>query len=161
MGGKDVREATNLLKEETKDPNTQVLCIGQGGGENKVAYASINVTIHNIAARGGGGALMGDKNLKAITVRGTKGVEVVDSERFSGRVSTLFKKMKEAPGVPPLNRYGTSSGMLMINDLGAVPTKNFTMGRMDDVSTLTGQHLVEAGYFKKKSIMLFMSCSLP
>ncbi len=42
------------------------------------------------------------------------------------------------------------SGMLMINDLGAVPTKNFTMGRMDDVSTLTGQHLVEAGYLKEE-----------
>lgn len=149
LWGKDTRDTTKILEKEIGDEETQVLCIGPGG-ENKVVFSSINMSIHNVAARGGGGAVMGSKNLKAITVRGTKPIKVNQSERFNKEVKHLYNKFKEAPGVPPLNRYGTSSGMLAVNEAGGVPTKNFQLGRIENVYPVTGQCLVEEGFLKKR-----------
>ena len=147
--GRDVRESTKLLKEEIGDSSSQVICIGQGG-ENKVAFASVNISVHNVAARGGGGAVMGDKNLKAIVVKGTNSLKVAQPERFSEGVSTLLGKMKKAPGVVPLNLYGTSSSLMATVEMGSLPTKNFQTGYLDDAYKITGQHLVEAGYLKRR-----------
>ncbi|MDY0236701.1 MAG: aldehyde ferredoxin oxidoreductase family protein [Gudongella sp.] len=149
LWGKDTRETTKTLLKELGDDETEVLCIGPAG-ENKVVFSSINMSIHNVAARGGGGAVLGHKNLKAITVRGTKSIKVAQPERFISTVQHLYKKFTEAPGVPPLNRYGTSSGMQDLNAAGGVPSKNFQFGRVEDVYPVTGHCLVEEGWLKMR-----------
>ena len=149
LWGRDIRETNHIVREELGDEDVQLACIGPAG-ENKVAYASIQVSIYNSAARGGGGAVMGDKNLKAIAVRGTKSVKVAHPERFMKAVSVINQKMHKSPGVGPLSDYGTSIGVESTNAIGAFPVRNFQESSIEDVKYLTGQHLVESGLLKRK-----------
>ncbi len=81
LWGLDVHETQRKIKEELGDPDVQVACIGQAG-ENLVVYAMIVHDIGNTAAKHGLGAVMGSKNIKAIAVRGTKGVKSADPKKF-------------------------------------------------------------------------------
>ena len=149
LWGKDVREANRLVREEFDDPDIQMACIGPAG-ENKVIYASIQVSIYNAAGRGGGGALMGDKNLKAVAVRGTQGLSVAQPERFFKALAIINSKKDKAPGVKPLSDYGTSIGVGSTNAIGAFPVKNFQEGSIENIEKLTGTYLVEGGFLKRK-----------
>jgi aldehyde:ferredoxin oxidoreductase len=79
--GMDTYKTQDALQEELGDPEVEVVCIGPGS-ENLVAYGSIQTRMGNAAGRTGMGTVMGSKNLKAIAVRGTKGVSVADPDRF-------------------------------------------------------------------------------
>jgi aldehyde:ferredoxin oxidoreductase len=79
--GMDTYKTQDALQEELGDPEVEVVCIGPGG-ENCVTYASVQTRTGNAAGRTGMGTVMGTKNLKAIAVRGTKGVSVADPDRF-------------------------------------------------------------------------------
>lgn len=81
LAGKDTYETQDIIREELNDPEIEVVCIGPAG-ENKIAYASVNTRVGNAAGRTGMGTVMGAKNLKAVAVRGTKGVQVDDPDRF-------------------------------------------------------------------------------
>jgi len=82
LWGLDTQETQARIKEELKDPDVQIACIGPAG-ENMVIGSLILHDIQNTAARGGFGALMGSKNLKAVAVRGTKGLKVADPKAFA------------------------------------------------------------------------------
>ncbi len=79
--GMDTYKTQDALQEELGDPEVEVVCIGPAS-ENHVAYGSIQTRMGNAAGRTGMGTVMGSKNLKAIAVRGTKGVSVADPDRF-------------------------------------------------------------------------------
>ncbi len=81
LWGLDTYQTQEQIKSELNDPDVQVACIGVAG-ENQVAYAIILHDINFKAGRGGGGAVMGSKNLKAIAVRGTKGLKVADPAKW-------------------------------------------------------------------------------
>ncbi|MFT5527190.1 MAG: aldehyde:ferredoxin oxidoreductase, partial [Pirellulaceae bacterium] len=75
--GKGVNDTEDGLREETGQPNLRVSCIGPAG-EKLVRFACIMNDKHRAAGRSGVGAVMGSKNLKAIAVRGTGGVNIAD-----------------------------------------------------------------------------------
>ena len=81
LWGLTCHETQTRLKRELKDPDIQIAAIGPAG-ENLVAYSMVVHDIQNTAAKGGMGAVMGSKKLKAIAVRGTKGLKVADPEVF-------------------------------------------------------------------------------
>jgi len=149
LWGKDTRETNEMLRKEHNDQELQMVCTGQAG-ENGVVFASVNASIYNTAARGGGGAVMGAKNLKAIAVRGTKYVSIADPERFDKAVKQVTNKMKVNTGVKGLSEFGTSIGVAATNSVGAFPVKNFQESSIKDVEYLTGQYLAESGILKRK-----------
>ncbi len=105
LHGKGAIETAECLREELKEPNAQVAAIGLAG-ENKVFYASIEQG-RSSASRGGIGAVMGDKGLKAIFVRGTKDVNTARPEEFMGLCDDVLKYIKfrednPIPGVPAI-----------------------------------------------------------
>jgi len=77
LWGMDVYKTQSAIRNECRDPDVRVACIGQAG-ENRVVNALILHDIEHTAARGGMGAVMGSKKLKALAVRGTKGLKVAD-----------------------------------------------------------------------------------
>ena len=91
--GKSVFETTDWLKENTKE-EAKVACIGQAG-ENLVKYAGILNDYNRAAGRSGVGAVMGSKNLKAVAVRGTKGVKTADPD------GSLPLSRKQEINLPP------------------------------------------------------------
>lgn len=80
LKGKGALETQELIREELGDPNIQVSAIGLAG-ENRCFTASIEQS-RSSASRGGAGAVMGDKNVKAIAVRGTKDIYMARGEEF-------------------------------------------------------------------------------
>lgn len=81
LWGRDTWATTSAIKEELGDPWLKVVCIGIAG-ENLVKFAAIINDYARAAGRTGMGAVMGSKNLKAIALRGSKGVSVAQPERF-------------------------------------------------------------------------------
>jgi benzoyl-CoA reductase subunit BamB len=80
LRGKGVTETAELIRKELKEPKAQVAAIGMAG-ENRVFFASIEQG-RSSASRGGIGAIMGDKGLKAIAVRGTKDINLARPAEF-------------------------------------------------------------------------------
>jgi len=91
--GLDTYKTQDKLKAELNDPEIEVVCIGPAG-ENLAVYGSIQTRMGNAAGRTGMGTVMGSKNLKAIAVRGTKGVSVAQPEQFLNICLDALEKQK-------------------------------------------------------------------
>ncbi len=125
LWGKSVWETEEIIKKGLQDPLTRVSSIGKAG-ENGVLFASVVNDLHRAAGRSGVGAVMGSKNLKAIAVRGTKGVgNIRDPKAFMKAVADTKKVLAEngvtGQGLPA---YGTQVLMSVINEVGGLPTRN-------------------------------------
>jgi len=125
LWGKSVWETEALLKTGLQDPLTRVSSIGKAG-ENGVLYAAVVNDLHRAAGRSGVGTVMGSKNLKAIAVRGTKGVGNVRDPKAFMRVTYEKKKILHDNAVTGqgLPTFGTQVLMNVINEVGALPTRN-------------------------------------
>lgn len=99
LWGLDTYKTQSAIKAESGDPDTQVACIGPAG-ENQVAYALIYHDINATAGRCGAGAVMGSKNLKAVAVRGTKGLKVADPKKFLELWNQFFAATFPEPLAP-------------------------------------------------------------
>jgi len=125
LWGKSVWETEAAIKAAHQDPQTHISSIGLAG-ENQVLFAAVVNDLHRAAGRSGVGAVMGSKNLKAVSVRGTKGVgNIADPKEFM-RVTYEKKKILHDNAVTGqgLPTYGTQVLMNVINEIGALPTRN-------------------------------------
>ena len=125
LWGKTVWETEGQIKAEHQDPQVRVSCIGRAG-ENGVLYAGIINDLHRAAGRSGVGAVAGSKNLKAIAVRGTLGVGNIANPKEFMKVTFEKKKILKENAVTGqgLPTYGTQVLMNVINEIGAMPTRN-------------------------------------
>jgi benzoyl-CoA reductase subunit BamB len=98
LRGKGAIETAELIQQELKEPRAQVAAIGLAG-ENRVYFASIEQG-KSSASRGGIGAVMGDKGLKAIVVRGTKDVNIARPAEFIELCNGVLKYIKKREGNP-------------------------------------------------------------
>ncbi|NHJ12130.1 MAG: aldehyde ferredoxin oxidoreductase [Candidatus Thorarchaeota archaeon] len=140
--GKDTSESTDLLIAET-DSRAQVACIGPGG-ESMSLMAAIMTDKHRAAGRGGVGAVMGSKNLKAVVARGTGKTEAANPEELAERVKRarlLIKKNGVTDKSLPI--YGTAVLVNVTNELGMLPTFNFQEGTFNDAEGVSGEKLLE------------------
>ncbi len=125
LWGHSVWETEAALKKLHQDPLVRVSSIGLAG-ENRVLFAGVVNDLHRAAGRSGVGAVMGSKNLKAIAVRGTKGVGNLADPKAFMRVTAEKKKILHDNAVTGqgLPTYGTQVLMNVINEMGALPTRN-------------------------------------
>jgi aldehyde:ferredoxin oxidoreductase len=148
LWGKTVSETTDKLKEEIPE-KARVLTIGPAG-ENLSRIAAIMNDYHRAAGRSGVGAVMGSKNLKAITVRGTGKVDIYDAEKLKEVFSDSIKKIREngvtGQGLPT---YGTAVLVNIINENGVFPTNNFQKSYFDQAEDISGETLAEKYLVKK------------
>lgn len=110
--GKNTRDASTIIKDEIRERDAQVLCIGPAG-ENLVRYSCVVGDGYSVAGRTGIGAVMGSKNLKAIVVRGTGGVEVADPDAFMSEALLAHSRVKSHPQFKSLSKIGLMRGMLL------------------------------------------------
>ncbi len=141
--GKTVWETDAGLKAHHQDPMLRVATIG-ASGENGVLFACIVNDLHRAAGRSGVGAVMGSKNLKAVAVRGSKGVRVKDPVRFLKSVAeqkqVLADNAVTSQGLPT---YGTQVLMNVINEVGALPTRNFQDVQFDGARRISAEAMRE------------------
>ncbi|MBW1962892.1 MAG: aldehyde ferredoxin oxidoreductase family protein [Deltaproteobacteria bacterium] len=149
LWGKDVRETTRAIEHAHGDAGIQVACIGPAG-ENRVAFAAILNSYYNSAARGGAGAVMGAKKLKAIAVCGHGSIRIADPQKFRIAVLEAIEASYEDFSARTSYLYGTSSSVAVINELGLFPSFNFKSGSIENAEKISGPYLVEAGYLKRR-----------
>ncbi|MHB8090002.1 MAG: aldehyde ferredoxin oxidoreductase family protein [Syntrophales bacterium] len=130
LQGKGAGETAELIRQELKEPKAQVASIGLAG-ENRVYYASIEQG-RSSASRGGVGAVMGDKGLKAIVVRGTKDINIANPAQFIGLANDVlkyiqFREKNPIPGVPAILTGLGSPQEMAIHD-ESWHTENFAWG---------------------------------
>ncbi|MFH2038256.1 MAG: aldehyde ferredoxin oxidoreductase family protein [Chloroflexota bacterium] len=115
----------------------QIAVIGPGG-ENAVSYACINHDFGRQAGRGGVGAVMGIKKVKAIVIHGTYSIPVADTKTYRQAGKALYKACKDASFLAEWTRYGTTVVTSWCDEVGALPTRNFSAGSFEDGKNLYG-----------------------
>lgn len=136
--GKDTSETNDLIRSET-DENARVACIGPGG-ENLVRFGCI-ISEGRAAGRGGVGAVMGSKNLKAIAVRGTKGFTVFDKDGFYRSALKALKNIENEYALDHFGKFGTPSVIALTAERGVLPTRNFQSAVYEDWEKISGEKL--------------------
>lgn len=148
LKGKLVSETFELLRKEFGE-RKGFICIGPAG-EMKLYAAGIALTDDRLeqvryAARGGLGAVMGSKGIKAIVVDDSKTIEpdYYDSRLLSDIVKEVAKILMEDPKSQNRRKYGTLDILEMVNRLGFLPTRNFSSGQFEFADNFTGPAVAE------------------
>lgn len=136
LWGKGAIDAEVALKNKHGE-EFQIAAIGPGG-ENLVPYACVNHDFGRQAGRGGVGTVMGQKKLKAIVIRGTKSVPVADAQAYRKAGIDLYRACIEAEGHDEWTRYGTTIVTSWCDEVGALPTRNFSAGSFEDGKNIYG-----------------------
>jgi aldehyde:ferredoxin oxidoreductase len=143
LWGLDHFATFDKLRKET-DVKAQLACIGPGG-ENLVRFANVmqgGQDHARTAGRGGMGALLGSKNLKAIAVRGTGKPSYPDLKAFRDFVKEINAFIK--PNSVGLSQLGTAGGVPATELTGDLPLKNWTLGNWKEgAARVSGQHIAE------------------
>lgn len=153
LWGKDTLETIRALLKEFGDKKAHVACIGPSG-ENLVYVSGICVDLNRFAAEGGMGAVMGSKNLKAILVRGSKGIKIADINRWKKVFQETLDLYRSEPTTEIGRRIGSNFLLEAHNEAGAMVWKNcqYSSGELGEI---TGENLNEKYVTKARS-----GCSL-
>ncbi len=142
--GTSVWHTDEWLHNRYQDPLLRISAVGRSA-ESGCLYAGIINDLHRAAGRSGVGTVMASKNLKAVAVRGTLGVgNIKDPARFMQVVNENKAILAENPvtgqGLPT---YGTQVLMNVINEIGALPTKNMQEVQFDGAHDISGEAMHE------------------
>jgi aldehyde:ferredoxin oxidoreductase len=148
--GKGMYEVDELLWE--KYPDTAVIGIGPAG-EMKLSNAGISVNdMENnpgrYAGRGGLGAVMGARGVKAMVVdgKGGPGVEIANPDLFKQGRRALTESIQEHALTKKdggLNAFGTAVLINVLNEAGGLPTRNFSAGQFEGAARISGERIAE------------------
>jgi aldehyde:ferredoxin oxidoreductase len=147
LWGLSAAEAGDLLGERL-GPRFHTAVIGPAG-ENLVRYATISHENRH-AGRGGLGAVMGSKKLKAVAVAGSQRVEVADPAAVVAAARDLSQR-SFGPATAKYRELGTVANLLTFNRFAALPTRNFRQGTFEEAAALSGEELNAARRVARRS----------
>jgi len=144
LWGKTTWQTEEIIKKSHQDPQVRVCSIGRAG-ENGVLFSCIVNDLHRAAGRSGVGAVMGSKNLKAVAVRGTSGTATIKDPKAFMAATVAAKKVLADNAVTGqgLPKYGTQVLMNVINEMGALPTRNAKEVQFEGARNISGEAMHE------------------
>ena len=158
--GIQVKDADHLWGQDTQatrqtllDETSSKACVASIGpaGENRVLFAAVMNDKDRAAGRGGLGAVMGSKNLKALVADGTRNIPVADPDGLKELNSVIDRLVDKNPVTgKSLQVLGTSVLVNVINAHGMYPTGNFRRGVFNDAEGASGEKIAET-IFKARS----------
>ena len=134
--------------------NYRVASIGPAG-EHLVRYATISHDGRH-AGRGGSGAVLGAKNIKAIALRGTHRAEWANPDELT-TISKSLSKRSFGPATAKYRELGTATNLLTFNRFGALPTRNFQSGTFEEAANLSPEQLSTTRFKTRESCV---SCTI-
>ena len=146
LAGKGVYESARILANEYPGRSAAVM-IGPGGEMGLRAAGILNLDPDGnptrINARGGLGAVMGSKGLKAIVIDVPKPVysKPFDSQKLNQSRKKLVKIINEHPIMAGFRNFGTAGIASLTNQYGAMPTRNYSSGRFELIESINGEAL--------------------
>ncbi len=144
LWGTSVWATDETIHKELQDPQVRIACVGRAAEQGNL-YAAIVNDLHRAAGRSGVGTVMASKNLKAVAVRGTRGVgNIKDPMRFF-KVTEEAKQVLQQSAVTGqgLGTYGTQVLMNVINEMGAMPTRNMREVKFEGAHKISGEAMHE------------------
>jgi aldehyde:ferredoxin oxidoreductase len=151
LWGKNTTATEESLKDEGR-----VLSIGVAG-ENCVKFACISTDLFvhggrgGNVGRGGAGAVMGSKNLKAVVIKGTQKMEYYNEKEFRKAAKKSQKIIRENSFIPLRKKYGTPIWINPVNENQLLPTYNFSRGYFEKADNISGETMHEKIVVKNKS----------
>ena len=142
LWGKDTFETEDVLRQELEKPKLACDSIGPAG-ENLSTMACVTHDKGHILARGGAGAVMGSKNLKAIAAYGTRKVPVANEQDFKKLAKEWREANMSAPLTKNLAKYGTNVVFGPLYICGDVPIMNYTRGVLPGYEKLLGENYID------------------
>ena len=138
--GKSVWDTDEILHKKHQDPLLRIATVGRAA-EKGCLFSGIINDLHRAAGRSGVGTVMASKNLKAVAVRGTRGIaNLKDPKRFVQSTEAAKLVLAESPvtseGLPT---YGTQVLMNIINEVGAMPTRNYREVQFEGAYKISGE----------------------
>jgi len=138
LWGKNVSYVYDKLKSMGS-----VGCIGRAG-EKKILIANIMFDCHHAAGRGGLGAIMGSKNLKAIVIKGSKKPEIKNPEEYREAIKEIDRLLRAST---PLQRglkvFGTPILIDIVNYLHSLPVANFRKKHADELGDISAESVLK------------------
>ena len=144
LWGKSVWATDELLHAKYQDPALRIACVGRSA-EQGCLYAAVVNDLHRAAGRSGVGTVMASKHLKAVVVRGTRGVGNVRDPKAFLKATTLGKKTLADNAVTGqgLPAMGTQVLMNVINEVGAMPTRNMREVQFEGAHKISAEAMHE------------------
>ncbi|KJS21544.1 MAG: hypothetical protein VR72_09950 [Clostridiaceae bacterium BRH_c20a] len=149
LWGKDTFSTQQIIKEKYGQ-EYKVACIGQAGEEKNLVAGVL--AEGRAFGRGGAGAVFGSKNLKAIAVRGTRSIEIYNTNEFLRENKEAYNEIAihmDTGGSRP--KYGTSGIYSFIKEAGVLPIKNFQGGSYPGMELVNEHQLVEELYEESRA----------
>lgn len=140
LWGKETGEVQTILQDKhTK--KSRIIQIGPAG-ENLVKYACVTSDLKNFHGRGGIGAVMGSKNLRAIVVSGSnRKLKMSDPEGLNKIATWFAKSTKGHPAISLHHELGTPKGVFPVSVSGMLPTYNFQDGSFEGAEKISGESM--------------------
>lgn len=155
--GRSVWATEEGIKESHKDPQMRVASIGVAG-EAGVRYACIVNDLHRAAGRSGVGAVMGAKHLKAVAVRGTRGVRLDNPAAFMEVVKDTHHKLEVNDGRKSLTEFGTNAMIDSMHAFGGLPTRNFQEMSFEGTSNINPAAMTTVTESGHKNLLTNKAC---
>ncbi len=133
-----------VIREREPWPGTRAIMRIGRAGENLVRYAAVVTETYRHFGRLGLGAVMGSKKLKAIVVGGKRKILVPDAKKYREVYNEIYDAAVKSPAMKKYHDIGTPVNVLVLNTIGALPTRNLTSNRFENAANISGEHLAEA-----------------
>ena len=134
LGAKEVEDAIR------QDLGSSKIRVAQTGlaGMNRVRFANITNNLGHFNGRGGFGALMGSKNVRAVAALGSNKIKFHDPDYLSQVAKNYAQTYKDNPLGEALYVYGTTAFAELLSTAGALPVNNFRRSALDDAKPVSG-----------------------
>lgn len=157
LWGLDTHAATSAIEALLGGRGIQVAVVGPAA-ENGVAFAGLFANRVRAAARTGMGRILAAKNVKAIAVRGTRGVDLAEPRRFRSGADRLRERLLAHPEYEIRAHLGTTQLITKLQALGGLPTCHFRSGTFEHAQAVSGETIAEK--YKVRSKACF-ACPIP
>ncbi|MFW6121661.1 MAG: aldehyde ferredoxin oxidoreductase family protein [Petrotogales bacterium] len=147
--GKDVFETEDIIANK-HGKRTRIASIGVAG-ENLVRYSAVCLDRYRHVGRGGLGAVMGSKNLKAIGIKGNKPVQEYDPKKFDELVMEAEKAIEDDSNLYTMKRWGTGRSVVWSSNNSLYPTRNFQSATFQKAKNLGPDSMDRAIWMKQKA----------
>ncbi len=150
LWGLNTFKTEDVIREEKGDESVRVACIGPAG-ERLVRFAHVNVDRYRQAGRGGVGAVMGSKNLKALAVKGTGAIPIYNVEEFMEKAKEAHRTILKNETSKARKRWGTARTIIFTADQDLLPTRNFREATFENAENLSAEVLEKRFWIKHKA----------
>lgn len=169
LAGKGAYETATILIEDYGE-DSAIALIGPGGEMKLTAAGILNIdkdlVPSRISARGGVGAVMGAKGLKAIVIDASEGEAppIADLKAFREAQKVFNKALLDHPQITAYAEYGTAGMAMISNGFGGLPTRNFSAGEFESADEISGEFmrdlLLERGGKAKTTHACMTGCTI-